>query len=153
MEIPDQFKLIQRLGLLGQRVSLQTNVRCAEPPAVRTPSAVPGFPMGPAPGSFPGVPSGGSAFVGNVQPSSSTSTHPGSDQIDSLFICPITQDIMKDPVICSDGYTYERAAISQWMSTKNTSPLTNQPFQHNNLTSNHMLRSSIQEWQQKTGKV
>jgi hypothetical protein len=152
MEIPDQYRLIQRLGLLGQRVSLQTNVRCMEPPLLRAPSTapVPGFPQGFAPASVvSGVPSGHSFH--STQPSSSSPAIP--DQIDSLFICPITQDVMKDPVICSDGYTYERAAISQWMSTKNTSPLTNQPFLHSNLTPNHMLRSSIQEWLQKMGNV
>lgn len=29
------------------------------------------------------------------------------------LICPLTQRIMSDPVICADGYTYERAAIEQ----------------------------------------
>ena len=33
------------------------------------------------------------------------------------FICPITGDIMKDPVIGSDGHTYERSAIEQWLHT------------------------------------
>lgn len=27
------------------------------------------------------------------------------------FICPITKQIMKDPVICEDGITYERDAV------------------------------------------
>ena len=32
----------------------------------------------------------------------------------SSFMCPITQDIMTDPVITSDGHTYEREAIEHW---------------------------------------
>ena len=34
----------------------------------------------------------------------------------SNFYCPISQDIMKDPVICSDGQTYERAHIQKWFA-------------------------------------
>ena len=30
------------------------------------------------------------------------------------FLCPITQEVMDDPVITSDGHTYERVAIEQW---------------------------------------
>jgi hypothetical protein len=39
------------------------------------------------------------------------------------FLCPITTEIMKDPVVLSDGHTYERAA--EWLRTHNTSPLAN----------------------------
>merc|ERR1719387_2257574 len=31
-----------------------------------------------------------------------------------VFLCPITHDAMRDPVICQDGYTYERQAITDW---------------------------------------
>ena len=41
-------------------------------------------------------------------------------QIPQEFICPITRSIMDDPVICSDGYTYERSAILQLKNS--TSP-------------------------------
>eukprot|EP01087_Luapelamoeba_hula_P009768 TRINITY_DN2554_c0_g2_i1.p1 TRINITY_DN2554_c0_g2~~TRINITY_DN2554_c0_g2_i1.p1 ORF type:complete len:512 (+),score=119.30 TRINITY_DN2554_c0_g2_i1:160-1695(+) len=40
------------------------------------------------------------------------------------FLCPITQDIMVDPVCAEDGYTYEREAIMQWVRSKGTSPIT-----------------------------
>ncbi|KAL3162656.1 Ankyrin repeat and SOCS box protein 16 [Trebouxia sp. C0009 RCD-2024] len=31
------------------------------------------------------------------------------------FTCPITHAVMWDPVVASDGYTYERAAIEEWL--------------------------------------
>ena len=31
---------------------------------------------------------------------------------------------MTDPVSTSDGFTYERAAITEWLRTKDTSPKT-----------------------------
>lgn len=59
---------------------------------------------------------------------------------------------MKDPVIATDGYTYERAAITDWLARKAVSPLTNQKMPGGNaLIPNHNLRSSIMEWKQKNG--
>lgn len=68
------------------------------------------------------------------------------------FICPITHEIMRDPVVAADGHSYERAAISQWLSrgctpgTLHRSPCTNLPLQHARLTPNHSLRCAISEW-------
>ena len=45
------------------------------------------------------------------------------------FICPITQEIMRDPVIALDGHSYERTAITQWFGLgRIKSPLTNAPL-------------------------
>ena len=35
---------------------------------------------------------------------------------------------MSDPVIASDGYTYEREAIEEWMRHQGTSPISRQPL-------------------------
>jgi hypothetical protein len=40
------------------------------------------------------------------------------------FICPITQQIFLEPVVASDGFTYEKVAIAEWLKTNNTSPIT-----------------------------
>lgn len=43
----------------------------------------------------------------------------------NLF-CPISQELMYNPVVASDGHTYERRHIEQWFKRGNkTSPLTN----------------------------
>lgn len=39
--------------------------------------------------------------------------------------CPITGEVMLDPVITMDGYTYERAAIETWFQSSDRSPMTN----------------------------
>ena len=39
------------------------------------------------------------------------------------LICPITQELMADPVIAEDGNTYERAKVLEWMQNNSTSPL------------------------------
>jgi U-box domain len=60
------------------------------------------------------------------------------------FLCPITLTIMKDPVIASDGYSYERTAIVQWLRMNPLSPLTRQPMDINFLQRNYALRAAIE---------
>ena len=48
--------------------------------------------------------------------------HTGTHCVPSLCL----QEVMQDPVIASDGHTYERAAIMEWFARKDTSPMTNQ---------------------------
>ena len=59
-------------------------------------------------------------------------------------ICPITQQMMIDPVIAADGRSYEREAITEWLKNHNTSPCTNLVLVHKFLTPNLQLRSLIQ---------
>ncbi|KAJ4773988.1 U-box domain-containing protein kinase family protein [Rhynchospora pubera] len=67
--------------------------------------------------------------------------------IPSYFMCPIFQEVMKDPHVAADGYTYEAEAIKGWLdSGHGTSPMTNLPLPHQELTPNYALRSAIQEW-------
>ncbi|KAJ9171387.1 hypothetical protein P3X46_014766 [Hevea brasiliensis] len=65
------------------------------------------------------------------------------------FICPIFQEVMRDPHVAADGYTYEAEALRGWLdSGHETSPMTNLQLAHSNLVPNHALRSAIQEWLQ-----
>ena len=32
-------------------------------------------------------------------------------EIPEEFLCPITQDVMKYPVLCSDGFVYEKGGV------------------------------------------
>lgn len=40
------------------------------------------------------------------------------------FLCPITRELLVDPVIATDGILYEKGAILKWFSCENTSPCT-----------------------------
>ena len=40
------------------------------------------------------------------------------------FYCPITGELMNDPVSEPAGHTYEKSAITKWLSKNNTSPMT-----------------------------
>lgn len=50
---------------------------------------------------------------------------------------------MRDPVLAADGFTYERSAIEDWLRRKGTSPMTNTPLAHLQLTPNHIVRSAV----------
>lgn len=51
-----------------------------------------------------------------------------SSALISMMTCPITMMIMKDPVLASDGYFYERQAINHWVKLGKNSPMTRQPL-------------------------
>ena len=59
------------------------------------------------------------------------------------YICPITAEIMTDPVSTVDGFTYERTAISEWLRTKDTSPKTGAKLESKVLIPNHLVRSLL----------
>ncbi|KAM9631512.1 WD repeat, SAM and U-box domain-containing protein 1 isoform 3-T3 [Morphnus guianensis] len=63
------------------------------------------------------------------------------------FLCPITRELMKDPVIAADGYSYEREAMENWISTRRrSSPMTNLPLPSLILTPNRTLKMAISRW-------
>ncbi|XP_047982359.1 U-box domain-containing protein 33-like isoform X3 [Salvia hispanica] len=69
----------------------------------------------------------------------------------SFFLCPILrvwfQEIMHDPQVAADGFTYEGEAIREWLGNGHeTSPMTNAQLSDVNLTPNHSLRLVIQDW-------
>eukprot|EP00300_Choanocystis_sp_HF-7_P036293 c52136_g1_i1.p1 GENE.c52136_g1_i1~~c52136_g1_i1.p1 ORF type:complete len:235 (+),score=36.02 c52136_g1_i1:41-745(+) len=68
---------------------------------------------------------------------------PDDIEIPSEMICPITQEIMLDPVIAIDGHSYEHQAMKSWLSNHNTSPKTNEQLISKILIPNIALRSRI----------
>ncbi|KAM6547752.1 hypothetical protein CsatB_019428 [Cannabis sativa] len=70
-------------------------------------------------------------------------------EVPQFFICPISLEIMKDPVTLSTGITYDRESIEKWLfSGKNECcPVSKQPIiPDSDLTPNHTLRRLIQAW-------
>ncbi|KAH7541828.1 hypothetical protein FEM48_Zijuj02G0009000 [Ziziphus jujuba var. spinosa] len=65
------------------------------------------------------------------------------------FVCPISLQLMKDPVTAETGITYDRESIERWFLTANnlTCPVTKQTLRSDSdLTPNHTLRRLIQSW-------
>ncbi|KAK1380663.1 RING-type E3 ubiquitin transferase [Heracleum sosnowskyi] len=67
--------------------------------------------------------------------------------IPTHFRCPISLDLMKDPVTLSTGITYDRHSIETWIEAGNkTCPITKQTLSTLEPIPNHTIRKMIQDW-------
>jgi len=80
------------------------------------------------------------------------SKDPSVPDIPQYFLCPITHEIMDDPVVACDGYTYEREAMKKWIGLQKTSPMTGAPLINDSLTPNFVLKSMWKDWAEKNLK-
>ncbi|XP_074577894.1 U-box domain-containing protein 4-like [Curcuma longa] len=63
------------------------------------------------------------------------------------FCCPLSLDLMSDPVIVASGQTYERAFIRKWLDDGfNVCPRTHQTLGHTNLIPNYTVKALIANW-------
>ncbi|KAH7571775.1 hypothetical protein ACOSP7_014601 [Xanthoceras sorbifolium] len=63
------------------------------------------------------------------------------------FKCPLSGEIMSDPVVLASGQTYDRPYIQKWLNEGNrTCPQTQQSLTHTVLIPNILVREIISEW-------
>ncbi|KAL0891009.1 hypothetical protein Bca101_014992 [Brassica carinata] len=62
------------------------------------------------------------------------------------FLCPLLKDVMNEPCVAADGYTYDRHAIEEWFEKHDTSPMTDSPIKNKDLLPNYTLYTAIMEW-------
>lgn len=66
--------------------------------------------------------------------------------------CPISLQLMYDPVIIASGQTYERICIEKWFSDgHNTCPKTQQKLPHVCLTPNYCVKGLVTSWCEQNG--
>lgn len=100
-----------------------------------------------APGSAVGTPTGaggggvGKKFRGGLLKSVISSF----EQLSDMLCCPITHEVFQDPVLAADGITYERAAITHWLSGHDTSPMTNIPLPSKDIHPNTLVKAIVKE--------
>jgi Mg-chelatase subunit ChlD len=68
-----------------------------------------------------------------------------SKHIPADWFCPITGEVMTDPVIATDGNTYERKAILEWIEKNDKSPITGEALHSNAVVPNLALKSTIEK--------
>ena len=56
------------------------------------------------------------------------------------FLCPITYELMREPVIALDGYTYEKQALDTWFKTNKKSPMTGEIIETTTIPNRSMHR-------------
>ncbi|EOD05899.1 hypothetical protein EMIHUDRAFT_68858, partial [Emiliania huxleyi CCMP1516] len=69
-------------------------------------------------------------------------------EVPDEYTCPITHELMTDPVLATDGHTYERTAIERWLQRRATSPKSGLALESTMLFPNHILRRIILEWKE-----
>ncbi|XWS45196.1 hypothetical protein CRYUN_Cryun15aG0115500 [Craigia yunnanensis] len=63
------------------------------------------------------------------------------------FCCPLSLELMTDPVIVASGQTYERSFIKKWIGLGLTvCPKTRQTLAHTNLIPNYTVKALIANW-------
>jgi U-box domain len=61
------------------------------------------------------------------------------------FMCPLSLSIMEEPVMASDGHTYERENIQKWIDQKKISPITRAELLPH-FFPNLLLKNQIDDW-------
>ncbi|KAL3849970.1 hypothetical protein ACJIZ3_011852 [Penstemon smallii] len=68
-------------------------------------------------------------------------------QIPSYFLCPLSSELMSDPVIVASGQTFQRASIKKWLDHGLvTCPKTRNKLSHKNLIPNYTVKALIANW-------
>ena len=66
------------------------------------------------------------------------------EDIESIVTCPITGEVLKDPVISpASGRSFERSAILQWLSMQSNDPLSRSALHPSDLVPNRTLKELI----------
>eukprot|EP00271_Cylindrocystis_brebissonii_P001280 TRINITY_DN11591_c0_g1_i1.p1 TRINITY_DN11591_c0_g1~~TRINITY_DN11591_c0_g1_i1.p1 ORF type:complete len:976 (+),score=101.35 TRINITY_DN11591_c0_g1_i1:162-3089(+) len=73
------------------------------------------------------------------------------DDCPAEFVCPLSLDIMVDPVIIASGQTFERAYIEEWLKKHSKCPKTNQELAHHRVVPDVAAKRVIGEWCEANG--
>ncbi|CAJ1966060.1 unnamed protein product [Cylindrotheca closterium] len=75
-----------------------------------------------------------------------------SSQVPDGFICPISLELMRDPVMNRRSLSYERKSILNWLHRGNAHcPLTREPLRPSQLVPNNALKVRIRRWSMENG--
>ncbi|CAL5095444.1 unnamed protein product [Urochloa decumbens] len=92
----------------------------------------------------------GSSKVADLDDGEGAEEEPPSPPLD--FRCPVSLELMSDPVVASSGQTYDRDSITRWFgSGKSTCPKTGQVLTNLELVPNKALKNLIARWCRENG--
>ena len=82
------------------------------------------------------------------EPQPSKNVTPPDFFMDNVF----TLEVMEEPVVATDGFTYEKRSILEWFHNKRTSPITGAVLASTALIPNHSLKSQINQWKEEQAR-
>lgn len=62
------------------------------------------------------------------------------------FTCPITSEIIKEPVTSKYGHLFEKAAIEEWIDKNHKCPMTQKPLERTDLFAQFAVKSAIEQY-------
>ena len=69
----------------------------------------------------------------------------------SAIVCPITQSVMRCPVVAPSGVSYERESLETWIKQRGTDPSTGRPLRMDDLYPNLAIREVVEVWASEQG--
>jgi hypothetical protein len=72
-----------------------------------------------------------------------TSTLKSSEELENLFMCPLSLDTFEDPVVDKCGHTFERTNIQDWLQKNDTCPLFRERITSKGLMPNRVVKQAI----------
>lgn len=75
------------------------------------------------------------------------------DEPPAYLLCPISHELMQEPVVTADGHTYEKRAIERWLKGHASSPITGLELSNKVLRPNYALKSALQIYQEKKASL
>ena len=84
----------------------------------------------------------------NATTTNTTTTNEGGLRAPQNYICPLTLQLMDDPVNDICGHCFERRAIQDWLEFRGVCPISRKPMQSTDLFHNGHLKLRIQEWKE-----
>ncbi|XP_021841623.2 U-box domain-containing protein 1-like [Spinacia oleracea] len=85
----------------------------------------------------------------NLTAPASSSSRAMLTDVPNEFRCPISHEIMREPVTVATGHTYDRDSISKWVNSGHrTCPKSGWKLTHMALIPNYNLKSMIHQWHQ-----
>lgn len=70
------------------------------------------------------------------------------DDVPDEFVCPISMELIEEPVMAADGHTYEKRHIEDWLGRNLISPKTGKELASTTLVPNWNLRKAISNWKE-----
>ena len=62
------------------------------------------------------------------------------------FTCPITCEIIKEPVSSKYGHLFEKEAVENWVKKHHTCPLTQKPLELSDLFPQYAVKAAIKQY-------
>ena len=125
---------------LALEVALAESLTVSQPQPEPEPPSMPEPPVTmPPPPPVPPVP---------PVPTVPTVPTPTGAEPPAQLVCPLSLNLMSDPVTLLDGHTYERQDIEMWLASNDTSPLTGLALPSKTLVPALAIRSLCASWRE-----